>query len=84
MCARNVDAVRVLEHDFRGRVAVRLVDTFSAEGRAAADRYGWSSHGIVVHDRAGNLLFKERDHAVQPDDVRAVVKARLSRETGKP
>jgi hypothetical protein len=77
VCARNVAAVRDLERELPGRVVVRLVDSFAPEGRAAAERYAFNSHGIVVFDRDGALLFKQRDHAVNPADVGAVVRARL-------
>jgi hypothetical protein len=64
---------------FGSQVEVRTVDCFSREGVAAASKYGFVTHGIVVEDADRKLLFEEKDHGVSADDVRVVVGEELAR-----
>jgi hypothetical protein len=46
---------------------------------AAAHKYGFVTHGIVVSDADRALLFEEKDHGVSADDVRVVVQQELAK-----
>jgi hypothetical protein len=78
-CARVRHGLDDFGARFGARVAVRTVDCFSPEGVAAARKYGFVTHGIVVADADGQLLFEEKDHGVSADDVRVIVERELAR-----
>jgi hypothetical protein len=79
VCARTEAALAAMERRHHGRVRLRLVDCTSPEGVAAAARYGFASHGVVVLARDGGVLFKQKDHHVAPADVGVVVAAQLAK-----
>lgn len=62
-------AVSGFESEFGGRVGVRTVDVDTKEGKAALKRYDFRTHGLVMFDPVGRLLYKRADHAVAPVDV---------------
>ena len=78
-CARVLHGLDGFEREFGARVTVRTVDCFSPEGVAAAHKYGFVTHGIVVADPDGQLLFEEKDHGVSADDVRVIVRRELAK-----
>jgi hypothetical protein len=78
-CAKVKNALATFHREFGPRVAVRTIDCFSKEGVAAASKYGFVTHGIVVEDRDRELLFQEKDHGVSAEDVRVVVREELTR-----
>jgi hypothetical protein len=77
-CSRVLHGLGGFDQTFGARVAVRTVDCFSPEGVAAARRYGFVTHGIVVSNSDGQLLFEEKDHGVSADDVRVIVERELA------
>ena len=76
-CAKVKGALDAWKGSVAGRVEVRTIDCFSAEGVAAAKKYGFVTHGIVV-EKGGELLFEEKDHGVSADDVRVIVARELA------
>jgi hypothetical protein len=78
-CARVRHGLDGFAQQFGARVAVRTVDCFSAEGVVAARKYGFVTHGIVVADADGQMLFEEKDHGVSADDVRVIVGRELAK-----
>lgn len=76
-CARIKSAVSGYEKELSPRIKVRTVECDSAEGVEAARRYDFRSHGLVIHDRKGELIFKRRDHMVRAEDVYAVLRQYL-------
>jgi len=78
VCSRLMPAVSGLESEFPGKVRARIVDCTSDEGVKAIQELGFGSHGIVIRDHAGKVLFKESDHSVNMDDVRKALKEVLS------
>lgn len=71
-------AVSGLENDFPGQVKARNVDSTSDEGVKAVEELGFNSHGLVIRDASGKVLFKEADHSVRIEDVRAELKKILA------
>ena len=78
-CARVLHGLEGFAGEFGTRVTVRTVDCFSKEGVAAAHKYGFVTHGIIVADPDGQLVFEEKDHGVSADDVRVIVQRELAR-----
>jgi hypothetical protein len=78
-CARVLHSLERFGDQFGPQVEVRTIDCFSQEGVAAAGKYGFVTHGIVVEDADRQLLFEEKDHGVSADDVRVVVSEALAR-----
>ncbi len=76
-CARVLHSLESFGGEFGARVEVRTVDCFSPEGVAAAAKYGFVTHGIVVEDADRQLLFEEKDHGVSAEDVRVIVREKL-------
>jgi len=78
VCSRLMPAVSGLESEFPGKVKARNVDCTSDEGVKAVQELGFGSHGLVIRDHAGKVLYKEADHGVKIEDVRAALKQILS------
>jgi hypothetical protein len=70
-------AVSGLENEFSGKVRARNVDCTTDEGVKAIQELGFRSHGIVIRDHTGKVLFKQADHSVNMDDVRNALKDAL-------
>ena len=68
-CAKVKAAVSGFAAEFGGRVRVRVMECDSPEGKAAAARYGFQSHGIVIFDPHGQVAFMRRDHLVNAPEV---------------
>lgn len=68
-CAKVKAAVSGFEKEFGKRVRVRTMECDSPEGKAAAQRYGFQSHGIVIFDPRGQVAFMRRDHLVNATEV---------------
>jgi hypothetical protein len=80
-CEKVRDGLAPLPSGFAGRVKLRMVPYNTDEGAAAAERYGFVTHGVVVADAQGQMLWEEKDHGVSADDVRVAVELALE---GKP
>jgi hypothetical protein len=78
-CARVLKGLDGVPERFGPRVHMRTVDCFSAEGKAAAATYGFVTHGLVIRDSRRGLIFQEKDHGVNPDDVIAVLRQEVAR-----
>ena len=78
-CARVKKGLEPFKQEFGARVEVRTIDCFSDEGKAAAKKYGFVTHGIVVEDRNRQLVFEEKDHGISADDVRVIVERELEK-----
>jgi hypothetical protein len=76
-CARVLHSLDALSRELGDRVEVHTADCFSDEGRAAAKKYGFVTHGIVVSEPRRGLIFQQKDHGVSGDDVRVVVRNEL-------
>ncbi|PYQ35970.1 MAG: hypothetical protein DMF54_01270 [Acidobacteria bacterium] len=78
ICAKLKPAVSGLEKEFPG-VRAKNVDATTAGGKAAIRNLGFESHGIVIRSAGGKVLWKQPDHTVKMEDVRA----ELARRTGR-
>ena len=70
-------AVSGLADEFPGKLKARNVDCTTPEGIAAVKENGFASHGLVIRDHTGKVLFKQADHTVDIGGVRAALKSLL-------
>jgi hypothetical protein len=66
-----------LEKEFDGRVKGQNVDATTPEAKKAVKELGFETHGLVIRSAEGKVLWKQKDHDVQMDDVRAKLKELL-------
>jgi hypothetical protein len=71
ICAKLKPAVSGLGSEFGGKVTGENVDARSPEGAAAVRELGFQSHGLAVRSADGKVLWKQLDHEVKMEDVRA-------------
>ena len=64
-------AVSGLEREYPGKVIGENLDATTPENEKAIKDLGFESHGIVIRSAQGKVLWKEKDHEVKMDDVRA-------------
>jgi hypothetical protein len=63
-------AVSGLEKEFPGKVTARNVDVTDPEARAAIRGLGFKSHGLVIRNTHGDVLWTQADHSVRMERVR--------------
>lgn len=71
-------AVSGLEREFPGKVAGRNVDATTPGSKAAVRELGFKTHGLVIRSADGKALWKQADHDVDMEAVRAEL-ARLTK-----
>jgi hypothetical protein len=69
-----------LETDFPGKVKAQNVDATTPESVAAMKGLGFNNHGLVIRSSKGKVLWKEADHTVKMEDVRAAIQDLLKKE----
>jgi len=71
-----------LEAEFPGRVRAFNVDATTPESKAAIQELEFQAHGIVIRSASGEVVWKQADHEVRMDDVRAKLRESLGRRRG--
>ncbi|HEV2065099.1 MAG TPA: hypothetical protein VGS00_11185 [Thermoanaerobaculia bacterium] len=66
-----------LEKEFNGRVKGQNVDATTPESKKVIKDLGFQTHGLVIRSPEGKVLWKQKDHDVQMDDVRSALKEML-------
>lgn len=66
-----------LEKEFKGRVKGQNVDATTPESKKVIKDLGFQTHGLVIRSPEGKVLWKQKDHDVQMDDVRSALKELL-------
>jgi len=64
-------AVSGLEREYPGKVVGENLDATTPENEKIVKGLGFESHGLVIRSADGTVLWKEPDHEVKMDDVRA-------------
>lgn len=67
-----------LEKEFPGRVKAQNADATTAENRKIVKSLGFQTHGLVIRSSDGKVLWKQPDHDVKMEDVRAAIRKLLS------
>lgn len=68
-----------LDQEFQGRVRAANVDATTPEAEAVVKQLEFRNHGLVVRSAAGDVLFKQPDHEVEMEQVRAKLRELLGR-----
>ena len=66
-----------LSEEFPGKVKSENVDATTPEAVKAIKKLGFKNHGLVIRAQNGKVLWKEPDHQVKIEDVRAALRKRL-------
>jgi hypothetical protein len=68
-----------LEQEFPGKVKAQNLDATTEENKKICKELGFETHGLVIRDSAGKVLWKQPDHDVRMDDVRNAIKDLLKK-----
>ena len=60
-----------LEQEFPGIVKAHNVDATTDESKADVAQLGFQNHGLVIRSAEGDVLWKQPDHQVKMEEVRA-------------
>ena len=72
--ARLIPALKALETEFPGRVVVRSIDASTPDAKKDIARLGWASHGLVVRDHRGIMLFKQSGDDFSIEEIRSTLR----------
>jgi len=75
-------AVSGLSQEFSQQVVGRNVDAGLPDSVKEVESLGFSNHGLVVRSAEGTVLFKQPDHEVNMDEVRAAIRDLLQDPAG--
>ena len=60
-------------------IVVENLDATTGENAPKQSELGFRSHGLVIHDHQGNVVFKQADHGVNEAEVEAFVTTYLKK-----
>jgi hypothetical protein len=63
-----------LAGEFSGRVVGKNEDATTDANKKIVSALGFESHGLVIRSARGDVLWKQADHDVKMDDVRAALR----------
>jgi hypothetical protein len=66
-----------LGKEFPGKVKAENLDATTEESKKIVKSLGFETHGLVIRSSDGQVLWKQPDHEVKMDEVRAELKRRL-------
>ena len=72
-------AVSGLEQEYLGRVRGQNLDATTPENVKIVKALGFESHGLVIRSSTGKVLWKQADHGVKMEDVRAELASLLKK-----
>lgn len=67
------------ETEFPGKVKGQNVDATTPQASRAIKDLGFASHGVVIRSASGKVLWKQADHTVKVEDVRAAIQDLLKK-----
>jgi hypothetical protein len=67
------------ETEFPGKVKAQNVDATTPESAAAIKSLGFKNHGLVIRSSTGKVLWKQADHTVKVEEVRAAIQDLLKK-----
>ena len=67
------------ETEFPGKVKAQNVDATTPESVAAIKSLGFKNHGLVIRSSKGDVLWKQADHTVKVEEVRAAIQDLLKK-----
>lgn len=60
-----------LEQEYKGKVRGQNLDATTPENERIVKALGFESHGLVIRSADGKVLWKQADHGVKIEDLRA-------------
>lgn len=72
--ARATPILKALEGEFPGRVVVKTLDATSPDAKRDLTRLGFPSHGLVVRDARGVMLFKASGDDFDIEEIRSTIR----------
>lgn len=72
-------AVSGLEQEYKGKVRGQNLDATTPENEKIVKALGFESHGLVIRSADGRVLWKQADHGVKMEDVRAELELLLKK-----
>jgi hypothetical protein len=72
-----------LEKDFPGRVKTQNLNAKDPESQKVIQEAGFKSHGLIIRDARHQIVWKQADHTVNMDQVKAEIRTLLA-ATSKP
>jgi hypothetical protein len=73
-------AVSELEQNFGGKIVTQHVDATTPDSRPIVQALGFKNHGLVIRSPQGETLWKQPDHQVLIEDVKAALRDLTARE----
>ncbi len=67
------------EQEFPGKVRAKNVDASTPEATKAVKSLGFNNHGLVIRSAKGKVLWKQADHTVKVEEVRAAIQELLKK-----
>jgi hypothetical protein len=67
------------EQEFPGKVRAKNVDATTPEAVKAIQSLGFHNHGLVIRSANGKVLWKQADHTVKIEEVRAEIEQLLKK-----
>jgi hypothetical protein len=71
-------AVSGLEKEFPGEVKAENLNAKDEESKKVIKEAGFKNHGLIIRDAKGEIVWKQADHSVKIDDVRAAIRKLLA------
>lgn len=67
-----------LEQEFPGKVSARNIEATDPERADEIRSLGFATHGLVIRDKEGKMLFKQPDHRVDITAVQSAIREILT------
>ncbi len=71
--------MRELGKKHKGHLVVVDEDATNEVNQPKQEGYGFQSHGLIIQNQAGEVVFKQADHGVKIDEVTAFVEKELAK-----
>lgn len=66
-----------LEKEFPGEVKAENLSARDAESQKVIKAAGFQTHGLIIRDANDEIVWKQADHTVKMDEVRAAIRKLL-------
>ena len=70
-----------LEKDFPGRVKTQSLNAKEPESQKVIQAAGFKTHGLIIRDARHQIVWKQADHSVNMDEVKAEIRTLLAAGT---
>ena len=67
-----------LEKEFPGEVKAENLNAKDDEAKKVIKEAGFKNHGLIIRNKKNEIVWKQADHTVKIDDVRAAIRKLLA------